>query len=161
MDVVDPAVRSRIMAAIKGRNTKPEIALRRAMHARGFRFRLHRPDLPGRPDFTLPKHRAVCFVHGCFWHRHQGCRLASTPSTRTDFWQAKFAANVARDARNEAMILSIGWRLAIIWECAVRLSIEDTSSQLAGWMTVGVHSTLVLEAPDGLAVRARLPDGDQ
>lgn len=152
MDVVDPAVRSRIMAAIRGRNTKPEIALRRAMHARGFRFRLHRPDLPGRPDLTLPKHRAVCFVHGCFWHRHPGCRLASTPSTRPDFWQAKFAANVARDARNEVMTLGMGWRLAIVWECAIRLSIEDTSAQLADWMKAGGDPMLVVEALDGMVV---------
>ena len=97
-DIVDQQTRSRMMSGIRGKNTKPELALRRALHARGFRFRLHSGKVHGRPDLVLPKHRAVVFVHGCFWHRHEGCRYATTPSTRPEFWRAKFDANVARDS---------------------------------------------------------------
>jgi DNA mismatch endonuclease (patch repair protein) len=109
-----------MMAGIKGRNTRPELALRRALHARGFRYRLHSTKVHGRPDLVLPKRHAVVFVHGCFWHRHEGCRYATTPSTRTKFWQAKFEANVARDSAVRAAVLKSGWRVATIWECALR-----------------------------------------
>lgn len=98
VDIVDAETRSRMMAGIKGKNTKPELAVRLALHARGFRYRLHSKKVHGRPDLVLPKHRAVIFVHGCFWHRHEGCRYATNPSTRTAFWQAKFEANVAQDS---------------------------------------------------------------
>ena len=94
-DIVDKKTRSRMMAGIKGKNTKPELVLRRALHARGFRFRLHGKEFPGRPDLVFPKHGAVIFVHGCFWHRHSNCRYATNPSTRMEFWQGKFDANVA------------------------------------------------------------------
>ena len=86
----------------------------------GLRFRLHRKDLPGRPDLVFPKHRLVVFVHGCFWHRHPGCSRASTPSTRTEFWQAKFAANVERDARQIAALEADGWRVLVLWECGLK-----------------------------------------
>jgi len=119
-DVVDPATRSRMMAGIGSRNTKPELALRRALHARGLRYRLHDRRLPGSPDLVLPRFRAVCFVHGCFWHRHPGCRYTTTPATRTEFWRNKFRENVARDKRNRDALLAAGWRVAVVWECAVR-----------------------------------------
>src|SRR5687768_16771374 len=99
MDVVDRATRSRMMAAISGRNTVPELSVRRALHAAGLRFRLHRRDLPGSPDLVLARFKAVVFVHGCFWHRHRGCRFATTPRSNASFWSQKFEANVERDRR--------------------------------------------------------------
>jgi len=134
VDVVDQATRSRMMSGIRGRNTRPEIALRRALHARGFRFRLHRKGLPGRPDVVLPRYRAVVFVHGCFWHRHPGCRFATTPSTRPEFWAEKFAQNVARDARAIEALTGDGWRVAVVWECALKRSAEETAEAVAAWL---------------------------
>lgn len=135
-DIVDEATRSRMMAAIGGRNTKPEIALRRALHARGFRFRLHSKQLFGRPDIILAKHHAAIFVHGCFWHRHEGCRYATNPASRSEFWAAKFEANVARDAVVRANLLERGWRVAIVWECTLRKpdQILATSERLSSWL---------------------------
>jgi DNA mismatch endonuclease (patch repair protein) len=105
------------MSRIRGRDTSPEIAVRRALHTAGFRFRLHRRDLPGTPDIVLIRQRIAIFVHGCYWHRHEGCRNATTPGTRTDFWQAKFAANVERDARKTVALEAAGWKVVVIWEC--------------------------------------------
>ena len=121
-DIVSQKTRSRMMAGITGRNTKPELTLRKALHGRGVRYRLHARDVHGQPDLVLPKYRAVIFVHGCFWHRHSGCRYATTPATRTGFWMKKFAANVQRDANVKEMLASTGWRVAIVWECALRKS---------------------------------------
>ncbi len=109
-DIVDQTTRSRMMAGIKGKNTVPELALRQALHALGLRFRLHAKGIFGCPDIVLPKYRAVVFVHGCFWHRHEGCRYASMPSTRPDFWHAKFAANLERDKTVRVMLSTQGWR---------------------------------------------------
>ncbi len=106
------------MAAISGRDTKPELIVRRALHAVGFRFRLHRRDLPGRPDIVFPKYRTVIFVHGCFWHRHD-CRYFRWPKTRVEFWRKKIAANVQRDRRNQHCLRDLGWRVEVVWECAV------------------------------------------
>ena len=111
--------RSRIMAAIRGHDTTPELLVRSALHRHGLRFRLHARDLPGRPDIVLPRHRTVILVHGCFWHRH-GCTLSSEPSTRRRFWNEKFARNVARDARNARALRRLGWRVLTVWECALR-----------------------------------------
>lgn len=134
-DVVDAATRSRMMAGIRGRDTRPEIALRRELHARGFRFRLHERKLPGRPDLVLPKWKAAVLVHGCFWHRHPECRYATTPATRPEFWSAKFSGNVERDARNHAALLLLGWRVATVWECALRGDrIRDSIDALSGWL---------------------------
>ncbi|WP_438346838.1 very short patch repair endonuclease [Methylorubrum populi] len=108
------------MSHVKARDTKPEKLVRSIAHALGYRFRLHRKDLPGRPDLVFPGRRKVVFVHGCFWHRHPGCRKASTPSTRQEFWKAKFARNVERDARKEAELQEAGWNVLIIWECDTR-----------------------------------------
>uniref|UniRef100_UPI004048EA2D very short patch repair endonuclease n=1 Tax=Yoonia sp. TaxID=2212373 RepID=UPI004048EA2D len=119
-DIVDKQTRSRMMAGIKGKDTKPELVLRRALHARGFRYRLHSKDVPGRPDLVFPKHHAIVFVHGCFWHRHEGCRYTTTPSTRPEFWQAKFDANVIRDAAIRDQLIETGWRVATVWECSLR-----------------------------------------
>ena len=114
------SVRSRNMAAIRGKDTAPELAVRRILHAMGLRFRLHRKDLPGRPDIVLPKHRTVVFVHGCFWHRHEDCRYTTNPKTRHEFWQSKFAANVERDGRNRTELQQLGWRVIVVWECELR-----------------------------------------
>lgn len=116
-DTVDPRTRSRMMSAIRGRNTRPELALRKGLHGLGFRFRLHRPDMPGRPDIVFPKYQAVVFVHGCFWHRHSGCRYCTTPASNILFWKSKFAQNEKRDARNESELLARGWRVGVVWEC--------------------------------------------
>lgn len=116
-DIVPPTVRSRMMSGIRGKNTRPEIAVRKFLHAAGLRFRLHVADLPGRPDIVLPKHNSVVFVHGCFWHRHDGCKNCSTPKTRPEFWNAKFAANVQRDKRDQDELHRAGWNVVVIWEC--------------------------------------------
>ena len=108
------------MSRVRGKHTKPELIVRRAAHAHGLRFRLHRKDLPGHPDLVFPKYRLALFVHGCFWHRHPGCAKASMPKSRTDFWQAKFEANVARDTRVTAELDELGWRVATIWECETK-----------------------------------------
>ena len=144
-DIVDQQTRSRMMAGITGKNTRPELALRGALHARGFRFRLHSKKVHGRPDLVLPKYRAVVFVHGCFWHRHEGCRYATTPATRSEFWQAKFAANVARDRSVRGALLDEGWRVATIWECALRKpdQVSVATDRLAEWL-VALGDTLEL-----------------
>ncbi|WP_085885858.1 very short patch repair endonuclease [Oceanibacterium hippocampi] len=135
-DIVDQKTRSRMMSGIRGKNTKPELALRRALHARGFRFRLHSKKVHGRPDLVLPKLRAAVFVHGCFWHRHVGCRYTTTPSTRRDFWQEKFEANVARDEAVLGRLLEDGWRAATVWECALRKTnqVNATADLLSAWL---------------------------
>lgn len=125
-DVVDPQVRSRMMGAIKGKDTKPEIQLRQYLHAQGFRYRLHRRGLPGSPDLVLKRHSLVIFVHGCFWHRHGKCFYAASPKTRPEFWQQKFEANMARDARVQNELRQLGWRVLVVWECGLKhLDLED------------------------------------
>ena len=114
------SARSALMAKVRSVNTKPELAVRRALHAAGRRFLLHRRDLPGCPDIVLPRHRLAIFVHGCFWHRHPNCRHASTPKTRAAYWGDKFATNIARDRLNEARLKELGWTVATIWECETR-----------------------------------------
>ena len=143
-DVFDPEKRTEIMSRVRGRDTKPELIVRRIAHGLGFRFRLHREDLPGRPDIVFPRHRAVIAVHGCFWHRHPGCKHASSPKTRERYWQDKFKANVVRDRRNETGLRDLGWKVMVIWECetkdheAVAARIEsflrrDESEPAGGW----------------------------
>ena len=119
-DIVDSRKRSEMMSGIQGRDTAPEIIVRRIAHRLGFRFRLYRKDLPGRPDLVFPRYRTVVFVHGCFWHRHLGCQYAYTPKTRVKFWAGKFSQNVARDRRNEEALARLGWRVLVIWECETR-----------------------------------------
>lgn len=124
-----------MMAGIRARNTAPELALRRALHRAGLRFKLHVAGLPGSPDLVLPKWRAAVLVHGCFWHRHAECRYATTPATRPDFWATKFAGNVERDTRNHAALLAHGWRVATVWECALRKGrLENSTRELADWL---------------------------
>lgn len=120
MDVVDRATRSRMMAGIRGKNTSPELMVRRHLHSAGLRFRLHRRDLPGAPDLVLAKYGVVVFVHGCFWHRHSGCRFATTPATNRQFWLDKLTGNAERDARTRRALRRSGWRVYVIWECEIR-----------------------------------------
>lgn len=108
------------MSRIRGRDTKPELRLRSMLHRAGFRFRLHRKDLPGCPDIVLPRHKAAIFLHGCFWHRHKGCRNATTPSTRRHFWEHKFAGTVERDQKNTGILQDLGWRVITVWECDLK-----------------------------------------
>ena len=118
-----PAVseqRSRNMAAIRGKDTIPELKVRSLLHHLGYRFRLHRRDLPGTPDVVMPKHKTVIFVHGCFWHRHPGCRYATTPKNRPEFWALKFKVNSERDQRQQEQLKVLGWRVEIVWECELR-----------------------------------------
>lgn len=121
-DVVDAETRSRMMSGIRGRDTKPEVMVRRYLHAKGFRFRVHPRTMPGKPDVVLPKYRAAIFVHGCFWHRHRNCHLAYNPKSRESFWQEKFRQNVNRDEVAVQQLQGKGWRVMIIWECALRNS---------------------------------------
>jgi len=116
VDVVDRATRSRMMSGIRGKDTKPELAVRSFLHRAGLRFRLH-ARLPGKPDLVLPRYRTVVFVHGCFWHRHEGCRYATTPASNAGFWQEKFAANVQRDARVKRQLEEAGWQVETVWAC--------------------------------------------
>ena len=119
MDTLSKERRSWNMSRIRCKDTKPEKVVRSLLHRMGFRFRLHRQDLPGSPDIVLPKHRTVVFVHGCFWHRHPGCKYAYTPKSRTGFWDRKFTENVARDRRVRRKLRRQGWQVLVVWECQV------------------------------------------
>jgi DNA mismatch endonuclease (patch repair protein) len=128
------------MAAVRSRNTRPENFVRKGLHARGLRYRLHVRELPGRPDMLFPKYRAALFIHGCFWHGH-GCSLFRLPGTRTAFWRAKIRSNVARDSTVLVALQSSGWRTGIVWECAVRgrarRSPDDVLNQVTDWLKSG------------------------
>jgi DNA mismatch endonuclease (patch repair protein) len=137
VDVVDTATRSRMMSGIRGRDTKIEVAIRKALHARGLRYRTDVRGLPGRPDIVLSRWRAVVLVHGCFWHAHD-CGLCRIPATRPDFWREKLEGNAARDARNTTALLDAGWRVATVWECALRgrgpQALIDVGDRLDTWV---------------------------
>jgi DNA mismatch endonuclease (patch repair protein) len=132
--------RSRNMAAIKAKDTKPELQVRKALRAAGFRFSLHRKDLPGRPDIVLPKYRLVVLVHGCFWHRHADCKLAYTPKSNKLFWLKKFSDNMSRDSATVRKLNEMGWRTLVIWECGLRD--KKRSSHLINFLRQFVPSTM-------------------
>ena len=119
MEDVDPK-RSELMRRVRRANTKPELRVRRLLYALGYRYRLHRSDLPGSPDIVFPSRHKVIFVHGCFWHRHHGCRYATTPKTRSDFWKEKFRQNVERDSRNLENLRELGWDPLVLWQCELK-----------------------------------------
>ena len=136
-DTVTPATRSQMMAGIKGKNTRPELAIRSALHRRGFRFRLHRKDLPGRPDLVFAGRGAVIFVHGCFWHGHD-CHLFRWPKSREDFWRDKIIKNNERDRQQRKALAEAGWRIGTVWECALkgktRLPFGSVVDQCSIWL---------------------------
>ncbi len=119
VDVVDKATRSRMMSGIRAKNTSPEFAVRRYLHSQGFRYRLHAKDLPGKPDLVFPRYGLVLFVHGCFWHRHRGCKFAYTPKSNLPFWNKKFDDNIRRDKEVIKKLRANGWRVRIVWECQI------------------------------------------
>lgn len=152
------------MAAIRGANTKPEMIIRHGLHARGFRYRLHVKGLPGRPDIVFPARRAVILVNGCFWHGH-GCDLFRWPATRVDFWRVKISGNVQRDLRDEASLAAAGWRLCVVWECALkgrsRLPEQAVVDSLAAFLEGSVPRLSVPAVPsDRLSRQARGADAD-
>ena len=136
-DIVSPDKRSKMMAGIKGKDTRPEILIRKALHRQGFRYSLHRKDLPGKPDLVLPKYNAVIFINGCFWHAHD-CHLFKWPKTRPEFWREKIGGNKERDKRNLDKLSELGWRVLIIWECALkgrqRLDFEQVLTTASNWL---------------------------
>ncbi|HYC74313.1 very short patch repair endonuclease [Brevundimonas sp.] len=146
-DVVDPATRSRMMSGIRGKNTKPEMLIRKALHARGFRYRLHCKDLPGNPDLCLPKYRAAIFVHGCFWHGH-GCHLFKWPKTRPEFWREKIGRNCEVDEAASTMLLDAGWRVATVWECSLkgrgRQQLSEIAERLDRWLLSDINQINVV-----------------
>ena len=162
---IQPANRDRLtkeqrswnMSRIRSKDTKPEMIVRRLLHAMSVRYRLHRATLPGKPDIVLGPRRLVIFVHGCFWHRHPGCRYTSIPSTRPDFWQTKFEVNVVRDNAARGALLAAGWRVATVWDCAVRKpqQVEFAVNLLASWLRSGAaeieigETQMVAERADG------------
>ena len=136
-DIVSPEKRSRMMAGIRGKNTRPEIFVRKGLHALGFRYRLHVKDLPGKPDIVFPKYGAAIFVHGCFWHGHD-CHLFCRPKSREEFWRAKIETNQKNDEKSLYAISEQGWRTLVIWECAIkgkiRLPSQETILRAAEWL---------------------------
>jgi DNA mismatch endonuclease (patch repair protein) len=141
VDTVPRGIRRRMMQAVKRRDTQPELRLRSALHRIGLRFRVCRRDLPGSPDIVLPKHELAIFVHGCYWHRHSGCSRTTTPKSNQAFWNEKFIANVARDARNRQLLQGLGWTVIEVWEC------EITTNEKAARVAERVVS--LLETSDG------------
>lgn len=138
VDVVDAETRSRIMSKVRGKDTKPEMLIRKGLHARGFRYRLHCPEILGKPDLVLKRYRAVIFVHGCFWHGHD-CHLFKIPATRPEFWRAKINRNRERDTKVSLSVLESGWRQLVVWECALkgrrRIDFETLMTRIGEWIT--------------------------
>lgn len=142
-DIVTPAKRSLMMAGIKGKNTKPELLIRRALHAKGFRFRIHNKSLPGKPDLVFPKHKAIILVNGCFWHGHD-CTLFKWPSSRIDFWKSKIENNRKCDAATIKKLHDLGWRVGTVWECALRgkkrKKIETVVLECSEWLVSDIRT---------------------
>ena len=143
-DIVSPETRSRMMAGIRSKNTRPEMVVRRGLFARGFRFRLHARTLPGKPDLVLPKYRAAVFVSGCFWHGHD-CPLFRWPATNEAFWRDKIGRNMARDVERREELVTLGWRVATVWECTLRQrspeEVEQALDALAAWLRSDARGT--------------------
>ncbi|MFC4257411.1 very short patch repair endonuclease [Marinobacter lacisalsi] len=133
MDSLTPVERSERMSRVRHKNTKPEMVVRRLVHGMGYRFRLHAKDLPGSPDLVFRSRRSVIFVHGCFWHRHSGCRLARLPKSRTTFWSQKLEENQQRDRRNQEELRELGWSVLVVWECELR-DLEGVGRKLKGFL---------------------------
>lgn len=143
-DFLSPTERSERMSRIRGKDTKPELALRKVLHKLGLRYRLHRANLPGKPDLVFPRYKTVVFVHGCFWHRHPDCRIATTPKSNTPFWLKKFEKNILHDAQVKADLEGLGWRVLIVWEC------ELASAQKAQTAGDRLYKLICQHAKDGV-----------
>jgi DNA mismatch endonuclease (patch repair protein) len=130
MDIWTKEKRSEVMSRIRGKNTKPETILRSHLFRNGFRFRLHRSDLPGKPDIVLPKYKAVIFVHGCFWHYHQDCKEGRIPSSNSSFWKAKLGGNIKRDKKNLDLLQRKGWKTIVVWECEIEKDLDHISNKV-------------------------------
>lgn len=138
-DVFSPEKRSEVMRSVKGANTTPELKLRKALFARGFRYRLHGAALPGKPDLVFPKYRSVVFINGCFWHGHDCARGARVPKSNRAYWTAKIARNKARDKENVKSLKALGWRAYIVWECALK-DVDGAAAKAARWLKAGRHA---------------------
>lgn len=147
MDTVDQGTRSRMMSGIRGQNTGPEIFIRKMLFAEGFRFRIHRKDLPGRPDIVLPRYHAAIQVNGCFWHGHSDCHLYRLPKSRSDFWHKKISSNIERDRRNLKELCNLGWRTLVVWECAMKgrsqLEYEPLKQYIVAFVLGDMPSALI------------------
>lgn len=150
-DVMSADKRSALMSRIKGKNTQPELLVRRALWHAGLRYRLHDRRLPGRPDIVLPRWKAVVFVHGCFWHRHAGCPYATLPSNRAEFWAQKLESNRERDLRHRLALLDCGWRVATVWECALRRTADSALPALLDWLRSDTSSLEIGMSPAGIS----------
>jgi DNA mismatch endonuclease (patch repair protein) len=159
-----PLTRSQMMARVRSADTKPELVLRKALHASGYRFRLHVRSLPGCPDIVMRKHRCAVFVHGCFWHGHEGCRFFRIPKTRPEFWSAKIVANRDRDRRSIEALLGADWRVLVVWECATRSFQPDNLVRLVAEWLQGTETSAELSS-DGMStdrtVRSGISSGEQ
>lgn len=156
-DTISPQTRSRVMSAVRGKNTRPELLLRRRLHKAGYRYRLHVKGLPGKPDLVFPRRRSVIFVNGCFWHCHE-CHRFSWPKTRESFWRAKILGNKERDGRNHTELLLAGWRVGVVWQCALvgrgSLGIDAVAAECERWLdsteqTLSVSGRLAISDTDG------------
>ncbi|WP_374566065.1 very short patch repair endonuclease [Ideonella sp.] len=150
-DVLSPEQRRLNMSRIRGRDTKPEVIVRKALHAIGLRYRLHMRSLPGTPDLVFPKHSAVVFVHGCFWHCHADCPSFKLPATRPDFWRSKLSGNVRRDMEASSALNEAGWRVLTIWECALtgprKLPLDDLTREVRGFLAARVTGPVEMSIP--------------
>lgn len=153
VDVMSAGDRSALMSRIRGKNTAPELRVRKLLWQQGLRYRLHGVRLPGKPDLVFPRWRAAVFVHGCFWHRHTGCPLFRLPKTRTEFWDEKLRLNQQRDNRAVHALVEAGWRVAVAWECAIRITPDAVSRELATWIRQG-QGNVAIEA-DGMVCKLR------
>ena len=155
-DVMSAEKRSALMARIGPKNTEPELSVRSQLWHLGFRFRLHGANLPGKPDIILTRWKAVIFVHGCFWHRHQGCALFKLPATRAEFWDSKLRRNRDRDAATYRSLGELGWRIAVVWECALRAADADVGKPLGRWLKRGGGDLELFAVEGAVAMREAL-----
>ncbi len=157
-DIVSAEKRSRMMAGIRGKNTKPELVIRKALHQQGFRYRLHAKDLPGKPDLVFPRYKAVILVNGCFWHGH-GCHLFKWPSSREEFWKRKITRNKEKDTENLEAMKKAGWRVLTAWECALkgktRRPLDEVTGAMATWLKTG-GSVCAIEGLKDVSMRTRI-----
>lgn len=130
MDIWSKEKRSNVMAKIRSKNTKPELTLRSNLHKLGYRFRIHRKDLPGNPDIVLPKYKTVIFVHGCFWHFHKNCKEGRIPNTNSELWEKKFERNITKDKTNQNECRNLGWKVIVIWECEIEKNLDQTLNKI-------------------------------